>query len=358
MKTAKSKSGVEGIYLKKIPFKKNKAFTLIEVLIVVGLAIGAATSMYTLFAGVGSTMKSEDEVKYLTHTINDIDNVTAAINVYQGINLDTLNSLGIKGSSVIGVSSITTPTTKSISFNYQSVGQKNCIDIVKKMTSLEDITAKVNGLDVPNNATVDNVASVCNETMASNEFSIIKTKQSLALASATPTTVMTSFPGAATPSSAPITTSAIPASAPTGTAIPTSVSPSVPSSAATPTSVATSTTPITTVSSATSPVAPSSATGSPTASTAIASSSVPLTPHTFQVNVLYMWMNNLKSSSTLQTDDPQWLWNQYVATGDVNTYLMRSTPYTDYWIDTQAGKSYSHDQVYTDPSTGKTYLKP
>lgn len=339
MKQAIQSSKVVKNSLTRIPFKRSRGFTLVETMLIIGFAVGSATTMYGIYSGVDTTMKSEDEVHYLTSTMSDVDNVTAAINVYEGVTLQTLNTMGVKNTSVLGVSSITTPTPRSISFNYQTVGQKNCIDIVKKMTALEDISARVNGTDIPNNASVGNVANACNQTTMTNQVSIIKTKQNIAVAAAVPSP--TPAPAAGVPSPAPAAATIpapVPAPAPAampapGPAPSTPIALPTPGPSASPTPPPVSSTiaaptpaPATAFIPAPVPPAPVPAPApapTPVPAPAPAPTPVPVpapapavlyttsyykpavytmaSPST--LNVIYMWMNGIPTSSTDPNDD-------------------------------------------------------
>lgn len=147
---------------------KNKGFTLVEILIAVGLVSIASVSTYHIanYANDFRTIKSE--VSDLSEFIKSIENTTNTT-VFNDEAIQTFQQY----KSNLELASITSKNGNLL-LNYSNVKTRVCVDFVSKMISAnKNISAIINGKDIKKND-LNEISNSCFSN--TNELSIVVNK--------------------------------------------------------------------------------------------------------------------------------------------------------------------------------------
>lgn len=149
--------------MKKINKKtKLKGFTLIEILITIGLISLATVGTYVVFGLAQDTSNSNEEATQLSNAITRLDRATSASGVYTGVTKETLDSLGNPFYSKFNLTGIVSPTPNKLHINYTGMSNRNCAKFISKMISSSgNVSAIVNGSEQVGGADVGSISSLC-----------------------------------------------------------------------------------------------------------------------------------------------------------------------------------------------------
>lgn len=147
---------------------KNKGFTLVELLIGVGLVSIASVSTYSIATYANDIRTTKSEVSDLSEFIKGIENTTNTT-VFNDEAIQTFQQY----KSNLELASITSKNGNLL-LNYSNVKARICVDFVSKMISAnKNISAVINGKDISNND-LNEISNSCFSN--TNEISIVVNK--------------------------------------------------------------------------------------------------------------------------------------------------------------------------------------
>lgn len=147
---------------------KNKGFTLVEILIAVGLVSIASVSTYGIATYANDIRTTKSEVSDLSEFIKSIENTTNTT-VFNDEAIQTFQQY----KSNLELASITSKNGNLL-LNYSNVKTRVCVDFVSKMISAnKNIAAIINGKDISKND-LNEISNSCFNNQ--NELSIVVNK--------------------------------------------------------------------------------------------------------------------------------------------------------------------------------------
>lgn len=160
--------------MKKIK-TKNKGFTLIELMIAIGVITILPVASYMLYKVANENNQSDVEFKRLSQVFKEINETTATIGIPSNINKDNLYTISNGLESSIGLYAVNTPNPQVLNFVYKDLDSKTCSNLTNSMVNSADyVSAIVNGESIENR---DNISSVVNRCkLNKNDVTIVLNK--------------------------------------------------------------------------------------------------------------------------------------------------------------------------------------
>ena len=151
--------------------KKQKGFTLVETLLIIGIISLGTIGVYTIFNIASDWNKASNEALGLQNAVNRIERATNTSGNFTGITMNTLPVVGGGFSSFINMSDIVSPSPNTLNFIYRNMNGRICSNFVSKMLGMPgNISAVLNGVAVPNMSEASDITSKC--TSDSNDVTI------------------------------------------------------------------------------------------------------------------------------------------------------------------------------------------
>ena len=152
---------------------KIKGFTLVELLISVGLISLATVGIYAASNVASDWRKSSQEVKSLNSTIVDVNNSISTTGIYTGVTLSSLKNMSINVNSALDLSDVNSPSPRVLHFVYNNVNPRVCNDFSSKMlSSSKNIGVIINGVAYNEN-NISNIVGACNVNNNSNDVTVV-----------------------------------------------------------------------------------------------------------------------------------------------------------------------------------------
>lgn len=142
--------------------KKQKGFTLVEILLIVGIVSIATVGVYTIFNIASDWNKASNEADGLYNIITRVERATNTSGNFSGISMATLPIIGGNFTSFINMNNIISPAPNTLNFVYRNVNGRICSNFVSKMLGMPgNVSAILNGTVVPNMTQASDVSSIC-----------------------------------------------------------------------------------------------------------------------------------------------------------------------------------------------------
>lgn len=155
---------------------KKNGFTLVEILLVIGVISLACISVYTVFNVVNDWQKASNEATGLQNTINRVERATSTNGVFTGLTLETLPIVGGRFTSYINMTEVVSPSPNVLNFVYKNISTRVCSYFVPRMVSNSgNVKATINGTLLENAEDVGNISSRCNNS--NNDITITVTSK-------------------------------------------------------------------------------------------------------------------------------------------------------------------------------------
>lgn len=155
--------------------KKDNGFTLIELIIVVGVMALAAASVYGLASIASDWRKSSAETQKLLILMRELDSATNITGSLAGIDMTNLSNISGGMDSSLDLKSITSVGTDKLEFSYKDVNPRVCNDMGGKLlASANNIELKVNGINILHAEDVSGLGVACSQNR--NDLTIVMSK--------------------------------------------------------------------------------------------------------------------------------------------------------------------------------------
>jgi type II secretory pathway pseudopilin PulG len=147
--------------MKKITFK-NKGFTLVETLLIIGVVSLSIIGVYVIFNIANSWVTSNEEATQVSNAIERINRASSSAGIYTGMNKTVLDSLGGQFNSKFNLTGIDSPTPNKLNINYSDISSRNCSSFVSKILEKgNNLATVVNGTNISSSAEISSIANAC-----------------------------------------------------------------------------------------------------------------------------------------------------------------------------------------------------
>lgn len=143
--------------------KKIKGFTLVELLLGVGLIAMGTGAIYVLNDITGHSNDAFQESQRLISYSKTASSIISSSGDYSAINIEFLENYGISVDKKLGLNKIVSPTPSSLSFEYEGIDSKFCTKFVANLLSTgSNFKIAVNDTELSNKEEIiADTASLC-----------------------------------------------------------------------------------------------------------------------------------------------------------------------------------------------------
>ena len=155
--------------------KRNKGFTMVELLLVLGLVSLMTLGIYSQLGKSEKETESLNEVQKLITIFDSVEKAFISNGQYQNVSISSLKNMGIDvetGGKVSLTSLVSTSPTR-IEANYASISREACGLIASKMVNTGKAhSVRINGINLPNGAAIEDIVREC--TGDTNQLVVIR----------------------------------------------------------------------------------------------------------------------------------------------------------------------------------------
>lgn len=155
--------------------KSNKGFTMVELLLVLGLVSLMTLGIYSQLGKNEKETESLNEVQKLITIFDSVEKAFISNGQYQNVSISSLKNMGIDvetGGKVSLTNLVSTSPTR-IEATYASISREACGLIASKMANIGKAhSVRINGINLPNGAAIGDVVREC--TGDTNQLVVIR----------------------------------------------------------------------------------------------------------------------------------------------------------------------------------------